>query len=201
MATDTDDKNIYLTTDASAYAIGDTAKVTAYLYSETYQPQAGATLQIEVVPPDGATFQLQIRAAIESTNEGATQQRTIANMGNLYTAQFALRQKGNYRIRATGRSGNLNLGEDRLDIFVHPQLAELESPQLNEDLLKQLASQTGGAYFSIADAELMLENIADVQNSIFVDAERELWAHPLVLLTVVGLLGTEWFLRKRIGLT
>ena len=122
-------------------------------------------------------------------------------MGNLYTAQFALRQKGNYRIRATGRSGNLNLGEDRLDIFVHPQLAELESPQLNEDLLKQLASRTGGAYFSIADAELMLENIADVQNSIFVDAERELWAHPLVLLTVVGLLGTEWFLRKRIGLT
>lgn len=201
MATDTDDKNIYLTTDASAYAIGDTAKVTAYLYSETYQPQAGATLQIEVVPPDGATFQLQIRAAIESTNEGATQQRTIANMGNLYTAQFALRQKGNYRIRATGRSGNLNLGEDRLDIFVHPQLAELESPQLNEDLLKQLASRTGGAYFPIADAEVMLENIADVQNTMFVDAERELWAHPLVLLTVVGLLGTEWFLRKRIGLT
>ncbi|MDD9974623.1 MAG: hypothetical protein OXU27_11495 [Candidatus Poribacteria bacterium] len=201
MATDTDDKNIYLTTDASAYAIGDTAKVTAYLYSETYQPQAGATVQIEVMPPDGATFQLQIRSAIESTNEGVTHQNTIANMGNLYTAQFALRQKGNYRIRATGRSGNLNLGEDRLDIFVHPQLAELESPQLNEDLLKQLASQTGGAYFPIADAELMLENIADVQNAMFVDAERELWAHPLVLLTVVGLLGTEWFLRKRIGMT
>ena len=201
MTTDTDDKNIYLTTDASAYAIGDTAKVTAYLYSETYQPQAGATVQIEVVPPDGAAFQLQIRAATEDTSEGRSQQNTIANMGNLYTAQFALLQKGNYRIRATGRSGNLNLGEDRFDIFVHPQLAELETPQLNENLLKQLAAQTNGAYSNIADAELMLENIADVQNSIFVDAERELWAHPLVLLTVVGLLGTEWFLRKRIGMT
>ena len=41
MATNTDDKNIYLTADASSYAIGDTVKVTAYLYSETYQPQAG----------------------------------------------------------------------------------------------------------------------------------------------------------------
>lgn len=201
MATDTDDKNIYLTTDASAYAIGDTAKVTAYLYSETYQPQAGATVQIEVVPPDGAAFQLQIRAATEDTSEGRSQQNTIANMGNLYAAQFALLQNGNYRIRATGRSGNLNLGEDRLDIYVHPQLAELETPQLNENLLKQLAAQTGGAYSKIADAESMLENIADVQHSIFVDAERELWAHPLVLLTVVGLLGTEWFLRKRIGMT
>ena len=201
MATNTDDKNVYLTTDASTYAIGDTVKVTAYLYSETYQPQAGATVQIEVVPPDGAPFQLQINAATESTNEMLSQPDTIANMSNLYTAQFVLLQNGKYRIRATGRSGTLKLGEDQIDIYAHPQLAELENPQLNEDLLKQLAGQTGGAYFTMADAESLPKNIANVQNPIFVDAERELWAHPLILITVLGLLGTEWFLRKRIGLT
>ena len=200
MATNTDDKNVYLTTDAATYAIGDTVKVTAYLYSETYQPQAGATVQIEVVPPDGAPFQLQINAATESTNEMLSQPDTIANMSNLYTAQFVLLQNGKYRIRATGRSGNLKLGEDQIDIYAHPQLAELENPQLNEDLLKQLAGQTGGAYFTMADAESLPENIANVQNPIFVDAERELWAHPLIFITVLGLLGTEWFLRKRIGL-
>ena len=200
MATNTDDKNVYLTTDASTYAIGDTVKVTAYLYSETYQPQAGATVQIEVVPPDGAPFQLQINAATESTNEMLSQPDTIANMSNLYTAQFVLLQNGKYRIRATGRSGNLKLGEDQIDIYAHPQLAELENPQLNEDLLKQLAGQTDGAYFTMADAESLPENIANVQNPIFVDAERELWAHPLIFITVLGLLGTEWFLRKRIGL-
>ena len=201
MATNTDDKNVYLTTDASTYAIGDTVKVTAYLYSETYQPQAGATVQIEVVPPNGPPFQLQINAATESTNEMLSQPDTIANMSNLYTAQFVLLQNGKYRIRATGRSGNLKLGEDQIDIYAHPQLAELENPQLNEDLLKQLAGQTGGAYFTMADAESLPENIANVQNPIFVDAERELWAHPLIFITVLGLLGTEWFLRKRIGLT
>ena len=201
MATNTDDKNVYLTTDAATYAIGDTVKVTAYLYSETYQPQAGATVQIEVVPPDGAPFQLQINAATESTNEMLSQPDTIANMSNLYTAQFVLLQNGKYRIRATGRSGNLKLGEDQIDIYAHPQLAELENPQLNEDLLKQLAGQTDGAYFTMADAESLPENIANVQNPIFVDAERELWAHPLIFITVLGLLGTEWFLRKRVGLT
>ena len=201
MATNTDDKNVYLTTDASTYAIGDTVKVTAYLYSETYQPQAGATVQIEVVPPNGPPFQLQINAATESTNEMLSQPDTIANMSNLYTAQFVLLQNGKYRIRATGRSGNLKLGEDQIDIYAHPQLAELENPQLNEDLLKQLAGQTGGAYFTMADAESLPENIANVQNPIFVDAERELWAHPLIFITVLGLLGTEWFLRKRVGLT
>ena len=227
MATNTDDKNVYLTTDASTYAIGDTVKVAAYLYSETYQPQAGATVQIEVVPPDGVPFQINSRqqsAVSSQKNSGqqsavSNQQETVgspenlltdnrhptidnhlSDMSNLYTAQFALLQKGQYRIRATGRNGNLKLGEDQIDIYAHPQLAELEHPQLNEDLLKQLAEQTRGAYFTMANAESVPENIANVQNPIFVDAERELWAHPLILITVVGLLGAEWFLRKRIGL-
>lgn len=208
MATNIDDKNVYLTTDASTYAIGDTVKVAAYLYSETYQPQAGATVQIEVVPPDGVPFQLQMAVSGRFPSETSVSRaesrepRAInADMSNLYTAQFALLQKGQYRIRATGRSGNLKLGEDQIDVYAHPQLAELENPQLNEDLLKRLAEQTRGAYFTMADAESVPENIANVQNPIFVDAERELWAHPLILITVVGLLGTEWFLRKRIGLT
>ena len=201
MATDTDDEKLYLATDAAAYTIGDTAKVTAYLYSETYRPQTDATVQVEVVPPEGAPFRLQIRSAAESANGLASQQISTANIGSLYTTQFELLQKGTYRIKAVGRSGNLTLGEDQIDIYAHPQLAELEAPQLNETLLKQLAEQTGGAYFTIADAESLPESVAKVQNPVFVDAERELWAHPLILIAVVGLLGTEWFLRKRIGLT
>ena len=192
MATNTDDEKLHLTTDADSYAIGDTAKVTAYLYSEAYRAtQTDATVQFEVVPPQGAPFQLQIRGITE----------TATDTGNLYSAQFSLLQNGTYRIRATARTANQTLGEDRIDIHVHPQLAELEAPQLNEALLKELASETSGTYFAIADAEALPENVAKVQNSVFVDAERELWSHPLILITVVGLLGTEWFLRKRIGLT
>ena len=209
MATNTDDKNVYLTTDAATYAIGDTVKVTAYLYSETYQPQAGATVQIEVVPPDGAPFQVNsFRSSVVGSQLGGGSAKPESALtddrkpttDNHFAAQFVLLQNGKYRIRATGRSGNLKLGEDQIDIYAHPQLAELENPQLNEDLLKQLAGQTDGAYFTMADAESLPENIANVQNPIFVDAERELWAHPLIFITVLGLLGTEWFLRKRIGL-
>ena len=149
------------------------------------------TVQFEVVPPEGAPFQLQIRGITE----------TATDTGNLYSAQFSLLQNGTYRIRATARTANQTLGEDQIDIHVHPQLAELEAPQLNEDLLKKLASETSGVYFAMADADALPQNVAKVQNPVFVDAERELWSHPLILIMVVGLLGTEWFLRKRIGLT
>ncbi len=192
MATNTDGNRLYLTTDASTYAIGDTVAVTARVYSETYQPQAGATIQIQVTPPEGTPFALRTRAeAIDGTADNA----------GTYNAQFEALQKGTYRIRAIGVGGNTTLEEEKIDIYVQPQLAELEAPQLNENLLKQLAAQTGGAYLAIADAESLPDNIEVVQNPVFAMAERELWAHPLILMTVVGLLGTEWFLRKRMGLT
>ncbi|MDE0683897.1 MAG: hypothetical protein OXI63_13345, partial [Candidatus Poribacteria bacterium] len=196
MATNTDDDQLHLTADANSYAIGDTATVTAYLYSEAYRTtQTDATVQFEVVPPEGAPFQLQIRGITERATETATE------TGNLYSTQFSLLQNGIYRVRATAKTTHQTLGEDQIDIHVHPQLAELEAPQLNEDLLKKLTSETGGAYFAMADAESLPENVVKVQNQVFVDAERELWSHPLILIMVVGLLGTEWFLRKRIGLT
>ena len=202
MATNTDDEKLHLTTDATTYAIGDTATVTASVYSEIYRTtQTDATVQFEVVPPEGNPFQLQIKGVSESVDESLSSPDARADAGNLYTTQFTLLQNGTYRIRATAKSDSQTLGEDQIDIFVHPQLAELEAPQLNEPLLKSLASETGGTYFRIADAQSVTKNIADVQNPVFVDTERDLWTHPLILITVVGLLGAEWFLRKRIGLT
>ena len=202
MATNTDDEKLHLTTDATTYAIGDTATVTASVYSEIYRAtQTDATVQFEVVPPEGNPFQLQIKGVSESVDEPLSSPDAMADASNLYTTQFTLLQNGTYRIRATAKSGSQTLGEDQIDIFVHPQLAELEAPQLNEPLLKSLASETGGAYVRIADAQSVAKNIADVQNPVFVDTERDLWTHPLILITVVGLLGAEWFLRKRIGLT
>ena len=200
--THSDENRLYLTTDTSTYATGDAVQVTAQVYSETYQPQADATVQIEVTPPGGEPFQLQMRTVYGDINErerdtGENGREGQAGEENRYTAQFEVWEKGTYRIRATSGTGST----DRTEIYVQPQLAELEAPQLNEALLKRLASRTGGAYFAIADAEQVPENIAIIQDPVFVDTERDIWAHPLVLILVVGLLGTEWLLRKRNGLT
>ncbi len=200
--THSDENRLYLTTDTSTYATGDAVQVTAQVYSETYQPQADATVQIEVTPPVGEPFQLRMRTVYGDINErerdtGENAEEGRAGEENRYTAQFEVWEKGNYRIRATSGTGST----DRTEIYVQPQLAELEAPQLNEALLKRLASRTGGAYFAIADAAQVPENIAIIQDPVFVDTERDIWAHPLVLILVVGLLGTEWLLRKRNGLT
>ena len=206
--THTDENRLYLTTDTSTYATGDTVRVTAQVYSETYQPQTDAKVQIEVTPPTGEPFQLRTTTVYDNINEREGQALALRNAGensregqvgeeNRYTARFEVWEKGTYRIRAVSSTG----GTDRTEIYVQPQLAELEAPQLNEALLQRLASRTGGAYFAIADAEQVPESIAFVPAPVFVNTERDIWAHPLILILVVGLLGTEWVLRKRNGLT
>lgn len=191
MSQQSDENQIYITTATSTYAQGETVQINVRAYSHTLQPQNDAEIQLSVTSPSGSTFPLKTRTQ-------ATENQT--NNTNNHTAQLKVEEKGTYKIRAVGQIGNIPLGEDEIDIHVHPQLIELEAPQLNETLLKELTEQTGGAYLTMENAHMLPDKINNVQNPVFVDAERDLWAHPLILLSVVGLLGTEWFIRKRIGL-
>jgi hypothetical protein len=186
MATRTDAKPINVTTDLTTYSVGDEVQITVYAYSESYQPLDDAQVKIEVTPPDGKSFLVRADANPQ--------------MAGVYTSRFRANQKGNYRIHASGAQGVSGLGEDSTEIFAQALLAEFENPQLNEALLKELAAKTGGVYLPIAQAESLPEKIKDVQERVFAVQERELWAHPIVLILTVGFLGTEWFLRKRRGL-
>jgi len=191
MSQQSDENQVYITTDTSTYSQGEIVQINIKTYSHTVDPQIDTEIQLYVTSPSGSTFPLKTHAEAMETQ--------TRNAGN-YTAQLRVEEKGTYNIRAVGKAGNIPLGEDEIDLFVHPQLIELEAPQLNEPLLKELATKTGGVYLTIDDAQSLPDKIKVEQDPIFVDTERDLWAHPIILIAVAGLLGTEWFLRKRVGL-
>ena len=187
MATRGAEKQISVTTNLPTYSVGDIVEITVFAYDESYQPLEDATIEIDVFPPsDDKPFQLRPRA--NSASVGA------------FTTRFNADSQGSYHIKASGRQGEVVLGEDSTEIFVQTQFAELENPQLDESLLKQLATKTGGAYLTLAEASTLSEKINAHLRPIFATEERDLWDTPLVLICVVALLGIEWFLRKRIGL-
>ncbi len=191
MAQQSDESQIYLTTDSPTYAQGDTVQIGIRVISNMMQPHTDVKIHLSVTTPSGSTFSLKTQS--EKTS-GQTH-----NTSN-YTAKLKVEEKGTYKIRAFGVAGNVSMGEDEFDFFVHPQLVELETPQLNEPFLKELTEKTGGVYLTMDDAESLPKQIDFEQDSIFVDEKRDVWAHPFVLIAVVGLLGAEWFLRKRNGL-
>jgi len=186
MATRTDAKLVNIETNKPIYSPGEQVQITVRVYDETYQPVSDAELSIEVLTPTEKPFQLPSNADLQ--------------VDGLYSASFLASEKGTYKITATGNLSGTRLGRDSVEIAVQTPLIEFENPQLNEELLKQLADVSGGAYTSLLEVDTLPSQIKDVGSTITIVHEDELWDSPFILLLAVGILSAEWILRKRKGL-
>lgn len=191
MAQESEDKRVYISTDASSYAQYDEVDIRVRTFLQTFQSHELIDAQLEITSPRGTTFPLKTRNGKIESQAG--------NVGN-YSAKLKLDEYGRYKIRAVAMRENRMLDEDEINISVHQQLIEMESPQLNETFLKEIAQQTGGVYLNIDAIDNLHKHIKIVEKPVFVDTQRDLWTNPLLLIIIVGFLGSEWFIRKRVGL-
>ncbi|SVD90043.1 uncharacterized protein METZ01_LOCUS442897, partial [marine metagenome] len=78
-----------------------------------------------------------------------------------------------------------------------PPELEYREPQLDEQSLKELATQTGGSYSQLWNSGKIPEKI-DQRPEVIVtkDEPLTLWDNWLSLYLLAGLLTVEWILRK-----
>jgi uncharacterized membrane protein len=186
IATKADAKLVNVETNKPTYFPGEQVQITTRVYNETYQPISDAKLSIEILPPTGKPFQIPSNA--DTQVEG------------LYSALFLASDKGTYKTTATASLSGTQLGTDSAEFAVQTPLIEFENPQLNEELLKQLADVSGGVYTPLLQIDTLPSKIRDVGSTITTVHEDELWDSPIILLIAVGILSAEWILRKRKGL-
>ena len=67
-------------------------------------------------------------------------------------------------------------------------------------LLKRIAEETGGRFFTPADAASLPEAISYSGRGVTVVEERDLWDMPAILLLLIALIGGEWGYRRARGL-
>ena len=69
---------------------------------------------------------------------------------------------------------------------------------LNKPLLMDLASLSGGKYFDVDQLDRLAAAVPDKSETVEVRSKPDpLWDVRGMLIALVGLLGCEWFLRKR----
>jgi len=108
---------------------------------------------------------------------------------------------GIYRYEGrTSLQGNAEV--DRGEFLVTRREVELSNLTANHGLMRALATNHGGKFYSINDADVLIsdfENLDPTQRIIsqeaFLPANRLLWLFLLLVLIA----GTEWFLRKYYG--
>lgn len=117
-----------------------------------------------------------------------------------YRGRFTPQQPGLHDIRIAARRGNNSLGEDRIWVNSAESNAEYFNAHLHADLLKRVADETGGRYYTPATVKSLAEDISYTGRGDTVTERKDLWDMPIVFLLLVSLIGFEWVFRRARGL-
>jgi hypothetical protein len=100
----------------------------------------------------------------------------------------------------TASRGQKELGRSTLHIRVSAGDGEYYDAGMRAPLLRRIAEETGGRFFTPANVASLPEAISYSGRGVTVVEERALWDMPALLLLVLGLVGAEWGYRRARGL-
>jgi uncharacterized membrane protein len=123
------------------------------------------------------------------------------NQGGIFHGKWAALAEGAYEVRM--HVDGVPDSEMKAQTFftVAPQgTGEMAKLNCDEELLKQIASESGGQYFPEESAMDLLEKLKPLSQGRIVESDAALWHSYGWFSGVVLLLTVEWFLRKRAGM-
>jgi hypothetical protein len=179
------------------YAALDSGKVT--VTAGTAVPVRALLKDSSGLPADASLVQ-----AVASRDGRVVSSLTLAAdaaLPGLYQGQWNELPPGSYtvRLQATGFPAEALALQTSVEVTALPD-AEQRDVTRDEAMLRQIAEATGGLYVPEERADALWEKIALERTGRVVETETELWQSGWWLALVMGLLGVEWWLRKKAGL-
>ncbi len=172
-------KRTQLTTDRQNYLTGDRVSVYARLYGVGFEPVQEAAIQGFYGIKDGRSGKAEVTL------------RPIPEQSGLYRTEFVAPAPGNYQFFI---QPDLNTP---LDFNVAAPQFELGETAMNETLLREMAAASGGAFFREEHLHKLPDTISAETERVRSPLEVEVWSSPLYFLLLLGVVTTEWLLRKR----
>jgi hypothetical protein len=114
--------------------------------------------------------------------------------------RFRAEEDGVYRVRAEARRGGRALGAAETFLLVGGANEELADPRLNDEVLRRVASGSGGYQVDPHDLNRLREVLARRAPEPAPRVPREIWHHAWTFFLIAGLVCAEWALRRRWGM-
>jgi len=180
-------RQIEVSTAKDVYSMDDTVNIVADVRDKKFNAVGDAQATARVTKPSGATVDVPLKF-------------TTLNSANIYTGEFKADELGQHRIELVGQSASLGQLNANANVLVSDLNREYYSASQNSDLLKRIANETGGKYYTAAQTQSLLDDLTYRQTPYSERVTKDLWDMPVNFMLLVGLLSAEWFLRKREGL-
>jgi uncharacterized membrane protein len=175
-----------LTAEKQSYSLDEPVLLHAEVNDPTFMHLNNAEVAARVKSPSGETTTVQMSWDVDKDGQ--------------YTATYRPREEGVYEVTAEATQGTRTLGTSKANFRIAESTEEFHNAAMNADLLKRLAAETGGRYYTPGEARTLPEDISYVDNGVSRLEEKELWDMPFLFLLMVAAISSEWILRKRKGL-
>ena len=184
-----DGKSVWVRLDQRRYQRGSQVDFSVGAFDKQSQPIDSAQFKVEIERPAGQ------QETINVSHRGAE------FVGSLESAEVP----GDYRIAVTANTGQEILGTAEARFTVPDRDVELDQPAAEPTFMAALANLTSDAGgMGMAPEELpdLLDRLKDRTKDFEeeLSTEQTLWDSWPMLIVLVGLLGSEWWFRKRWGM-
>ncbi len=182
-----DQKKVKIKTSKKFYSSGEVIEFSAQVYDESFNPVNDAEVKINI-------------------NSKYSKDEINLNSvgGGLYEGSISFSKNGDYFYKGIALYSGKSLGEDEGSFNIGDVDIEMVDARMNYDFLSLLAKQTGGQYFSPDKFDELISRLNEINlNSSkekIITSEIRLWSEEWLLVIVILLFATEWFLRKRSGM-
>lgn len=176
-----DKRKFRVNTVANEYFTGETVEFETEVYNDIYEKIYGQTVQLEIIPEKGnkSTF-------------------SYVNSGEGFRYKVSGLKQGVYNFKAsTVLNGKTETAEGRF--AVKEIQAEALNTRADFNLLRQLAKQSGGEFYTLENSSQLLDKLGNLEATAVIHSSEEnkeilflKWLCFLLLALATG----EWFVRK-----
>lgn len=165
---------------------GEQVTLIADVVDPTFVEVNDAHVSAHVVGPDGAAMDVPMQWTGERDGQ--------------YRAMFTAATPGVYSAEVQATRAGKTLGTGVTQVRATPSDAEYFDATMHEARLRRVAEETGGGYYTPDTVAALPEDLKYTGRGVTTIEERELWHMPIVLMTLILLLGAEWGYRRVVGL-
>jgi uncharacterized membrane protein len=165
-----------------------------------YEPDAPVLISAVVRDKEGegaGTAQVTARIKKPFGQDDTVPLPAVAGPSGNYHASYEPKRPGKYEITVEAKVGGSNLAAEKLIVEVGSANLEFDHLDLDEKTLSRIAEAGGGRYAHLSTADRVIEDLDRRAQRRRVYLEGRLYWPPLFWVLIVGLLATEWGLRKR----
>lgn len=181
-----DDGDVWLRLAPRRYRPGSRVEFTAGLEGAASELLDTTRLAAQVVLPDGH------REPVRLVRQGDEFVGSLASTTAI----------GDYAIEVEAVRDAAPIGQARARFLVYQEELELDNPAADPTLMANLAATTGGESLSPEELPTLLDRLRQQTEELEIETQvkRPLWDGWPLFGLLTGLLGVEWWLRKRWGL-